>query len=50
MEAGLGHNASEAEDCQGNGHPNFKGWAGTENRQRDCENAVGEEVILHFVQ
>ena len=50
MEAGTGHHAGKAEDCQRDRHPHLKGWAGTENRECNSENAVWEEVIRHFVQ
>ena len=50
MEAGIGNYAGQTENCQRNRHPYLKGWVGTENRERNPENAVWEEVIRYFVQ
>lgn len=39
--AGTWNYTNKATDCAKNGHPNLKGWYGTENREYDIECIAG---------
>ena len=50
MKEGIGDYEDEATGCPHDGHPYFKGWFRTEDRENNSECFMWQEVILKFIK
>jgi hypothetical protein len=50
VKEGIGDYEDEATGCPHDGHPYFKGWFRTEDRENNSECFMWQEVILKFIK